>query len=216
MSKTVLAIIETERFPQEVANRAAWIAQHYGCDLELVLSDPTLGFLRDSFMISADSKQIAETIKQAQAEAKLSAPMVGVCQSVNKCIIQCAINPHPTYDECVAGCWDMALELPDVATLSALDGDLDPAQTDAEALGKAIVWINEIQQLQEDPARSADVLIALRDFFQADWEEPLPAWVGDLYFTSAVSDMFLSHNPASEHDGSLLEMLREIAVDGTP
>lgn len=68
MSNTVLAIIETEWFPQEVANRAAWIARHYGCDLELVMSDPTLGFLRDSFMISADSQQIAATIKQAQAE----------------------------------------------------------------------------------------------------------------------------------------------------
>ena len=68
MSNTVLAIIEAEWFPQEVASRAAWIARHYGCDLELVMSDPTLGFLRDSFMISADSQQIADTIKQAQAE----------------------------------------------------------------------------------------------------------------------------------------------------
>jgi len=68
MSKSVLAIIEAERFPQEVANRAAWIARHYGCDLKLVISDPTLGFLRDSFMVSADSKQIADTVKQAQSE----------------------------------------------------------------------------------------------------------------------------------------------------
>jgi len=68
MSKIVLAIIEMDRFPREVANRAAWIAQHYGCDLELVLSDPTLGFLRDSFMISADSQQIADGIRQAQEE----------------------------------------------------------------------------------------------------------------------------------------------------
>jgi len=69
MSKTVLAVIETERFPQEVANRAAWIARHYGCDLELVLSDPTLSFLRDSFMVSAESKQIADTVTLAQSEA---------------------------------------------------------------------------------------------------------------------------------------------------
>lgn len=68
MSNTVLAVIEMDRFPQEVASRAAWIAQHYGCNLELVFSDPTLGFLRDSFMISADSQQISDTIKQAQEE----------------------------------------------------------------------------------------------------------------------------------------------------
>lgn len=69
MSNNVLAIIEMERFPQEVANRAAWIAERYGCDLELVLSDPTIGFLRESFMISADSQQIADTVQQAQQEA---------------------------------------------------------------------------------------------------------------------------------------------------
>lgn len=68
MSKTILAIIETDRFPEEVANRAAWIAQHYECDLELLFSDPTLGFLRDSFMISVDSKQLSDGIRQAQEE----------------------------------------------------------------------------------------------------------------------------------------------------
>jgi universal stress protein E len=68
MSKTILAIIEMDRFPEEVANRAAWIAQHYECDLELFFSDPTLGFLRDSFMISVDSQQLSDGIRQAQEE----------------------------------------------------------------------------------------------------------------------------------------------------
>ena len=68
MSNTVLAVIETDRFPQEVANRAAWIAQMYGCDLELALSDPTLGFLRKTFMVSAESKHIEETVREAQLQ----------------------------------------------------------------------------------------------------------------------------------------------------
>jgi len=68
MSKTILAIIEMDRFPEEVASRAAWIAQHYGCDLELLFSDPTLGFLRDSFMISVDSQQLSDGIRLAQEE----------------------------------------------------------------------------------------------------------------------------------------------------
>ena len=104
MSKTVLAIIETERFPQEVANRAAWIAQHFGCDLELVLSDPTLGFLRDSFMISADSKQIAETIKQAQAEEleQLAASVDAAGLTVTTSII----NDRPASDAIVAKALD--------------------------------------------------------------------------------------------------------------
>jgi len=66
MSNTILAIIEMDRFPQEVSNRAAWIAKQYGCDLELVLSDPTLGVLRDSYMVSNESKQLAGGIRQAQ------------------------------------------------------------------------------------------------------------------------------------------------------
>ena len=69
MSNDVLAIIEMERDPQQVADRAAWIAKRLGYNLELVLSDPTVGFLRDKFMLSAESKQISETVTQAQIEA---------------------------------------------------------------------------------------------------------------------------------------------------
>ena len=66
MSNSVLAVIEMDRFPQEVTDRAAWIAKQYGCDLELVLSDPTLGVLRDSYMVSNESKQMASGIREAQ------------------------------------------------------------------------------------------------------------------------------------------------------
>lgn len=68
MSNTILAVIEFERFPLEVATRAAKLAELYECCLEIVLSDPTIGFLRRSFMISADSQQISETVQQAQKE----------------------------------------------------------------------------------------------------------------------------------------------------
>ena len=68
MSNTVLAIIEFERFPLEVATRAAKLAELHECSLDIVLSDPTIGFLRRSFMISADSQQISETVQQAQKE----------------------------------------------------------------------------------------------------------------------------------------------------
>jgi universal stress protein E len=68
MSNTVLAVIEFERFPLEVATRAARLAKLYDCKLEIVLSDPTIGFLRKSFMISVDSQQISETVHQAQQE----------------------------------------------------------------------------------------------------------------------------------------------------
>jgi universal stress protein E len=68
MSNTVLAIVETERFPIEVTKRAAQIASLFDCDLQIVMSDPTVGFLRSKFMVSADSKQIADNVRQAQQE----------------------------------------------------------------------------------------------------------------------------------------------------
>lgn len=100
MSNTILAIIEMERFPQEVARRAAWVAQHYGCDLELVFSDPTVGFLRDSFMISADSKQMSDSLRQAEEEelealAK-SASALGIKVTTS------ILTDHPASDAIVA------------------------------------------------------------------------------------------------------------------
>jgi len=104
MRKIVLAILETDRFPEDVASRAAWIAQHYGADLELVYSDPTLGFLRDSFMISADSQQIAETIRQAQAE-ELERLAESVAASGVE-ITTSMINDRPASDAIVAKALD--------------------------------------------------------------------------------------------------------------
>jgi len=66
MSETVLAIIELDRFPNDVASRAAWIARRFDCNLELVLSDPTVAILRDSFIVSNEAQLIADSIKEAQ------------------------------------------------------------------------------------------------------------------------------------------------------
>jgi len=104
MRKNVLAILETDRHPEDVASRAAWIAQHYGADLELVYSDPTLGFLRDSFMISADSQQIAETIKLAQTEelAQLAESVAAAGVKITTSII----NDRPASDAIIAKALD--------------------------------------------------------------------------------------------------------------
>jgi universal stress protein E len=68
MSKTILAILEQGRFPEAVTRRAAQIAKLYDCKLDLVLSDPTIGLLRNRYMISGDSKQIADNVRLAQQE----------------------------------------------------------------------------------------------------------------------------------------------------
>ena len=66
MSNTVLAIIELDDFPDDVARRAAWIARQYDCDLELLLCDPTLSILGESFVISHEAQRLADSIRQNQ------------------------------------------------------------------------------------------------------------------------------------------------------
>ena len=68
MNKSILAIIEPDTFPDEVARRAAWLAIQYGCDLELLLCDPVLTVLGDSFIVSNEAQELADNIKQAQIE----------------------------------------------------------------------------------------------------------------------------------------------------
>jgi universal stress protein E len=105
MKKTILAIIEFERFPTEVATRAAKIAKIYGCDLKLVLSDPTVSFLRSSFMISADAQQLGETIQQAQKEEMESLVQAVADQGVD--VSTSIIQDRPASDAIVA----LALEI---------------------------------------------------------------------------------------------------------
>jgi universal stress protein E len=100
MRNTILAIVEMERFPLEVATRAARIAKLYDADLKLVLSDPTVSYLRSSFMISVDSKQIANTVRQAQEEEieRLVAAIANFGLNVSTSIVQ----ERPASDAIVA------------------------------------------------------------------------------------------------------------------
>lgn len=104
MRNTILAIVEMERFPLEVATRAARIAGFYDADLVLVLSDPTVSFLRSSFMISVDSKQIAETVRQAQEEEleRIVAAIADTGLNISTSIIQ----DRPASDAMVAKALD--------------------------------------------------------------------------------------------------------------
>jgi len=68
MSNTVLAIIEPETFPHDVARRAAWIATQYSCDLELLLCDPMLTILGNSFIASTEAQKFVDSIKETQKQ----------------------------------------------------------------------------------------------------------------------------------------------------
>jgi universal stress protein E len=68
MSDIVLAIIELDNYPDKVAERAAWLARLYGCRLHMLLSDPSAGLLRDTFIVSNEARQISGEIERAQLQ----------------------------------------------------------------------------------------------------------------------------------------------------
>lgn len=104
MRKTILAIVEMERFPLAVAKRAARVAEYYDADLKLVMSDPTLSFLRSSFMISVDSRLIADTVRQAQEEEleRIATAIADTGVTISTSIIQ----DRPASDAMVATALD--------------------------------------------------------------------------------------------------------------
>ena len=69
MSETVLTIIELDNYPEDVVARASWLAKLMGCDLELLLCDPTTSFLSEIFVISSEVKDLADDIEEAQKDA---------------------------------------------------------------------------------------------------------------------------------------------------
>lgn len=100
MSNTVLAIIELDRFPNDVASRAAWIARRFECDLELVLSDPTATVLRDSFIVSNEAQLIADNIKDAQE--KILEELAASTANHNLAITHTILDDRPAADAIIA------------------------------------------------------------------------------------------------------------------
>ena len=66
MNDTVLCIVEFENYPEEVVSRAAFLAKLFGCDLELVLSEPTTNLLGETFVYFAEMQVLADSIKNEQ------------------------------------------------------------------------------------------------------------------------------------------------------
>ena len=68
MSDKILAIIELDNFPKQVAARAAWLAGKHGYDLALVLSDPTVAVLGSSYIVSSAAQDIEDRITATQQQ----------------------------------------------------------------------------------------------------------------------------------------------------
>lgn len=65
---SVLAVIEPDINPQDVIDRAAWLADLHGCALELLLCDADVSALGDTIFVSNEARDIAARIRAAQEE----------------------------------------------------------------------------------------------------------------------------------------------------
>ncbi len=201
MSNTILAVIEFERFPHEVATRAARLAKLYDCDLEIVLSDPIIGFLRRSFMISADSQQISETVQQAQKEELQR--IVTALADFDVKITTSVIQDKPASDAIVA----KALEIDPLFVVqgTAYHSAAERAVftfNDWQLIRKLDypLWLVKVHEWKEAP-----VVVAAVDPMHPDEEEGL--------LTQAIVDM--GKDLTAKTDGELLlintyEMLEEV------
>lgn len=66
--KIVLAVIEPDINPQDVVERATWLAELSGAALELLLCDADVSALGDTVFVSNEARDIAARIRAAQEE----------------------------------------------------------------------------------------------------------------------------------------------------
>ena len=69
MSRNILCVVEFDRFPELVVDRAAWLARANNCNLHLLICDPITDFLGDSYVYLLESQDIANSIRVSQDEA---------------------------------------------------------------------------------------------------------------------------------------------------
>ena len=68
MSDTILAIIELENYPEQVVERATWLAKLTNSGVELLLCDPTASFMREEFIVSSEVRDLVTDIDEAERE----------------------------------------------------------------------------------------------------------------------------------------------------
>ena len=68
MSRNILCVIEFDRYPEIVVERAVWLAKSHACNLHLLVCDPVTDFLGDSYVYLLESQDIADSIRVYQEE----------------------------------------------------------------------------------------------------------------------------------------------------
>lgn len=66
MKRAVLCVVELDQYPDQVAARATWLAKLYDCDLEIVLNDPVVNYLGETFVRFAEMQMFADSIRDEQ------------------------------------------------------------------------------------------------------------------------------------------------------
>jgi len=69
VSRNILCVVEFDRYPDIVVERAAWLAASHECNLHLLVCDPVTDFLGDSYVYLLESQDIADSIRASQGEA---------------------------------------------------------------------------------------------------------------------------------------------------
>jgi universal stress protein E len=69
MSRSLLCVIEFGNYPEQVVERATWLASTLNCNLHLLVCDPVTDYLGNSYVYLFESQHIADTIRQSQDEA---------------------------------------------------------------------------------------------------------------------------------------------------
>jgi universal stress protein E len=68
MSRNILCVIEFDRYPDIVVERATWLASSHDCNLHLQVCDPVTEFLGESYVYLFESQDIAESLRAYQEE----------------------------------------------------------------------------------------------------------------------------------------------------
>lgn len=69
MSRNILCVVEFDRFPETVVQRAAWLARSNECRLQLLICDPITDFLGESYVYLLESQEIAHSMREFQEQA---------------------------------------------------------------------------------------------------------------------------------------------------
>ena len=69
MSRNILCVVDFDNYPEQVVERAIWLARPRNCNVHLLVSDPITDLLGESYVYLLESQHIADSIRESQDEA---------------------------------------------------------------------------------------------------------------------------------------------------